>query len=205
MNSKVSRSAGIVPFATAAGLLLACGQAADPGPTQGSESTTDALNTVIGCQTQAFACAADAQGPLAGSSCDSGFRACLASLLPDAGALPKLPLFDGGFPPVPTPPAFDAGLPIRTFDAGLPIRPFDAGLPTPPPIVVPDGGAPSEQACLVDLQTCLTTTPDVATCATQVRTCLTAVDQSRCDAQEAACIATGAPKVLCDAQRAACP
>jgi|HubBroStandDraft_6_1064221.scaffolds.fasta_scaffold298618_2 hypothetical protein len=213
MNSGMLHIAGIVSAALAAGGLVACGQAAGPMSTPEPESSTDALNTVIGCQDQAFACAADAQAPSALPSCNSGLRACLASLIPDAGALPTLPApptltlptlptfptlpgFDGGFPlPIITPPAFDAGLPVRRFDAGVPV---------PPPVVLPDAGAPSQVNCLTDLQICLTTTPDATKCAADARTCLTAVDQARCDAQEAACTASGAPKVLCDAQRAAC-
>jgi len=185
----------------AGGLLLACGQAADPTSTFGSgspESTTDALNTVIGCQAQAFACAADAQAPAGLTSCNGELRSCLASLVPDAGGFtfPQPPRFDGGFqPPVLTPPAFDAGLPVRTFDAGI---------LQPPPLVLPDAGATSQQACLADLQMCLTTTFDATKCATQARTCLTAVDQARCGAEQAACTASGAPKPLCDAERAAC-
>ncbi len=225
MNSGMLHIAGIVSAALTAGGLLACGQAAGPVSTLESESTTDALNTVIGCQTQAFTCETGAQAASALPACNSGLRACLASLIPEAGALPMLPApptftpptftpptltappltlptfprFDGGFPfPVITPPAFDAGLPVRRFDAGLPM------LPVPPPVVFPDAGASSQAACLTDLQVCLTTTPDATKCATEARTCLTAVSQARCDAQEATCTASGAPKALCDAQRAAC-
>jgi hypothetical protein len=200
MNSKILSSAGIVSVGMAGGLLLACGQA-NPTSTFGPgspDSTTDALNTVIGCQAQAFACATDAQAPAGLTSCNGELRSCLATLIPDAGgfAFPQPPLLDGGFqPPVLTPPAFDAGLPVRTFDAGL---------LQPPPVVFPDAGAASQQGCLADLQTCLTTTFDVTKCATDARTCLTAADQARCDAQQAACTASGAPKPLCDAVRAAC-
>ena len=205
MKFKILTSTGVVSAAAATGMLLACGQA-DPGSALESDSTTDALNTVIGCQTQAFACAADAQAPSGATSCNTALRACLASLFPDAGALPTLPRFDGGLtPPVLTPPAFDAGLPGRNLDAGVPVRPLDAGLPPAPPVVAADAGAPSQVGCLVDLQTCLTTTFDVTKCATDARACLTAADKARCDAQLAACTASGAPKVLCDAQRAACP
>jgi hypothetical protein len=183
------------------GMLLACGQGAEPGSIFESDGTSEALTTVIDCQTQAFACAADAQAPTGLTSCNSGLRACLASLFP-------APQFDGGptLPTLPRPPAFDAGLPpVRAFDAGLPVppvRPRDAGLP--PPVVLPDAGAPPAQSCLADLQTCLITTFDATKCAADARACLTAADQARCDAQQAACTASGAPKALCDAQRAAC-
>jgi hypothetical protein len=199
MNSKVLTSAGIF-FALAAAGLPACSQAADPGPTLESDGTSEALQTVIGCQTQAFACTADAQAPSGLTSCNSGLRACLASLLPDASG--PLPL------PVPG-PAFDAGLrpPVLTlpaFDAGLPFRNFDAGIPRPPPPVLPDAGVSPLGACIADLLSCLTTTFDVTKCGTDARACLTAADKSRCDAQQTACTASGAPKALCDAQRAAC-
>jgi len=201
MNSKVLTSAGIFSAFTAAGLLFACSQAADPGSTLESDGTSEALQTVIGCQTAAFACAADAQAPSGLTSCNTGLRSCLASLLPDAsGPLPlpvlRLP-FDAGLRPPRVPP-----LPV--FDAGLPFRPFDAGILRPPPIAFPDAGAASAATCIVDLQRCLTTTFDVTKCAADARTCLTAADQPRCDAQLAACTASGVPKALCDAQRAAC-
>jgi hypothetical protein len=207
MKVKLLTSAGISSVVAATGMLMACGQAADPSSNLGLDGTDTALQTVIGCQTQAFACAADAQAPSGFTSCNDGLRACLASLVPDAGGLfapPTLPSFDAGFPTLPTPrlPVFDAGLPpppTRTFDAGFPT------LPTPPPVVFPDAGAPSEAVCLANLQTCLTSTFDVTTCAAGARTCLTAADAARCDALEAACISSGAPKALCDAQRTACP
>jgi hypothetical protein len=185
-------------------MLFACGSpGGEPYSLVGSDGTSEALTTVIDCQTQAFACAADAQAPSALTSCNSGLRACLLSLFPT-------PQFDGGFAPptLPPRPVFDAGLPpIRTFDAGLPVPPVrsrDAGLPLPPPIVLPDAGAPAGQTCLTDLQTCLTTTMDPTKCAADARTCLTAAAQARCDAQQAGCLAAGLPKALCDAQRAAC-
>lgn len=203
MNVKLLTSAGISSVVTAAGMLMACGQAADPSSNLGLDGTDNALQTVIGCQTQAFACAADAQAPAGFTSCNDGLRTCLASLVPDAGGLfapPPLPSFDAGFQlPTPRLPVFDAGLPpIRTFDAGFPT------LPTPPPVVFPDAGVSSQAGCLADLQMCLTSTFDVTTCAANARTCLTAADTARCDAQETACISSGAPKALCDAQRMAC-
>jgi hypothetical protein len=198
MNSKALTSIGIFSAVTAGGLLFACSQAADPGSTLESDGTSEALQTVIGCQTAAFACAADAQAPSGLTSCNSGLRSCLASLLPAAGGplpVPRLP-FDAGLrPPVLTPPVFDAGLPFRTFDAGI---------PRPPPVVLPDAGASSAFACIADLQRCLTTTFDATKCAADARACLTAADKARCDAQQAACTASGAPKALCDAQRAGC-
>jgi hypothetical protein len=207
MNSKLLTSAGM--FSVAAGMLLACGQAADPSSNLGLDGNDEALATVISCQTQAFACAADAQAPSGLTSCNTGLRACLGSLLPDAGGLftlptlpmfPTLPSFDAGLrPPFPR-PVFDAGLPpIQTFDAGVP------RLPPPPPVVLPDAGALSQPVCIADLQKCLTTTFDVMQCAADARTCLTAADKARCDAQQAACVSSGAPKALCDAQRTVCP
>ena len=202
MNSKVLTNAGIFSTVTAAGMLLACSQAADPGSTLESDGPSEALQTVIGCQTEAFACAADAQAPAGLTSCNSSLRSCLASLLPDAGPFPPLPIlrlpFDAGLRPLLPPlPLFDAGLPpFPRFDAGI-LRP-------PPPVVFPDAGVSPAAACIADLQKCLTTTFNVMTCATDARTCLTAADKPRCDAQQAACTASGAPKALCDAQRAAC-
>ena len=207
MNSKLLTSTGIVSLVTAAGMLIACGQAAGPSSNLGLDGNDEALATVIGCQTQAFACAADAQAPAGFTSCNDGLRACLASLLPDAGPLltlpqlPPFPSFDAGIQlPAPRLPVFDAGLPpLRTFDAGFPT------LPTPPPVVLPDAGALTQPACLGELQTCLTTTPDPTKCAADARTCLTAADKARCDAQQAACVSSGAPKAFCDAERAVCP
>lgn len=201
MNSKVLTNAGIFSTLTGAGLLLACSQAADPGSTLESDGPSEALQTVIGCQTEAFACAAEAGAPAGLTSCNSGLRACLASLLPDAGPFPPPPVprlpFDAGLrPPLPPLPSFDAGLPFPRFDAGIP-RP-------PPPVVFPDAGVSPVAACVADLQKCLSTTFNVTTCAADARTCLTAADKARCDAQEAACTARGAPKAICDAQRAGC-
>jgi hypothetical protein len=200
MNRKVLTRAAVLASTPAALCLLACSQGADPSSVFDPDGTSQALTTVIDCQTQAFACAADAQAPAGLTSCNSGLRSCLASLFP-------APQFDASAPTLPTLPVFDAGLPpTRSFDAGLPVRPplptRDAGLP--PPVVLPDAGAASGPACLADLQTCLVTTFDATKCAADARTCLTAADQARCDAQQAACTSSGAPKALCDAQRAAC-
>src|ERR1019366_8531898 len=144
MNGKLLGSAALTScagFAVAA-VLAACGQAADPGSTESSSSSTDALNTVISCQTDAFSCAADA-GRTGFASCLQGLPACLMSLFPSGG----------------TPPTFPS---------------FAAGLPTPPPVTLPDGGAPSQPACLADLQKCLFGGTTPTTCATDARTCLTA-------------------------------
>ena len=72
MNVKLLTSAGISSVVTAAGMLMACGQAADPSSNLGLDGTDNALQTVIGCQTQAFACAADAQAPAGFTSCNDG-------------------------------------------------------------------------------------------------------------------------------------
>ena len=119
MNRKIVTNAAIASTTASLAMLLACAQANDPGSIVEGDGTSEALTTVIDCQTQAFACAADAQAPAGLTSCNSGLRACLASLFP-------APQFDGGptLPTLPRPPAFDAGLPpVRAFDAGLPVPP----------------------------------------------------------------------------------
>ena len=200
MNSKILSSAGIVSVGMAVGLLLACGQA-NPTSTSGSgspDSTTDALNTVIGCQAQAFACAADAQAPAGLTSCNGELRSCLATLVPDAG----------GFA-FPQPPRLDGGSNLRSHAARVrrgPTRP-DVRRGTAPAAAA--GRFSRRRRCVATglscrIADCLTTTFDVTKCATDARTCLTAADKARCDAQQAACTASGAPKPLCDAERAAC-
>jgi hypothetical protein len=208
MNGKLLGSAALTSCAgfTVAAVLAACGQAADPGSTESSSSSTDALNTVIGCQTDAFSCEADA-GRTGFASCQQGLQACLMSLFPGGGTPPTFPSFDAGFPTRPPPPSFDAGFPQPPprFDAGLPRPPqFDGGRPTPPPVTLPDGGAPSQQGCLADLEKCLFSGTTPTTCATDARTCLTAAAQARCDAQQKACVAAGLPTTVCDAQRMGC-
>jgi hypothetical protein len=183
--------------------LSACGQGAEPQTSESTGSTTDALNGVLGCQAQAFACAADAAAsPAAVTSCESDLRTCLMGLLPDAGTLPTLPTLPGL-------PTRDAGLPTKPLDAGLPTKPLDAGLPTKPglpaPPTLPDAGLPAQTVCLLDLQSCLGAGTTPTTCATAAQTCLTAAGQAQCDDQEKACLAAGVPAAACDAQRKACP
>jgi hypothetical protein len=198
MKAKLHASGfGATLGALAALALVACGQGADSTP-ESSSDTSDALNTVITCQQQAFACGQDA-GPSGLAACQTGLQACLMSLFPGTGTPPGLPSFDAGTPPrLP-----DAGLPrLPTPPTTTPPR-FDAGAPTPP--MLPDAGVPADAQCLASLQACLlggTTMP--TTCASDAQTCLTAAMKARCDAQEAACTASGAPAQLCQAARAAC-
>jgi hypothetical protein len=199
MNAKLHKSAFALSFGTLAAMAaVACGQGADPSSTElSSNSTSDALNTVITCQQQEAACGLDA-GPTGFAACQKALQSCLMSLFPDAATLPTLPTlpeFDAALPTLPKPPALpDAGLPK------LPTPPqFDAGLPTPPA-----GTVPPEAACLDTLQTCLFSGTTPTTCATDAQTCLTAAAKARCDAQEAECIASKAPAALCTAARMAC-
>jgi hypothetical protein len=183
--------------------LSACGQGSEPRTSESTSSTTDALNGVLGCQAQAFACAADAApSPAAVTSCQSDLRSCLMGLLPDAGALPPQP----SPPTLPGLPTLDAGLPTLP---GLPTKPLDAGLPTKPglpaPPTLPDAGFPTQAQCLLDLQICLGAGTTPTTCATTAQTCLKAAEQTQCDDQEKACLAAGLPAAACDAQRKACP
>jgi len=91
--------------------LCACTEEAAPAPTEPATTTNEALNTVIACQQQEDACAADA-GNVAGLvACEHQLKQCLANLFLEAG-LPQ---------PPPPPPQFDGGVPIP--DGGVPSAP----------------------------------------------------------------------------------
>ncbi|HLK35525.1 MAG TPA: hypothetical protein VKU41_02150 [Polyangiaceae bacterium] len=218
MNRKSKGQCAVVAGASllGVGLVAACGQGpgAEPEPT-----ATDALSTVIDCQTQAGTCLQSAKTASAATTCNATLRSCLMSLFADAGR-PTFPAFDAAFPPPITFPRFDGGLtlpplPFPRFDAGAFPRPpaFDAGLPPFPrfdagPPVPPqprDAGVPANFTCLQDLQTCLGSKTTPTTCADQARTCLTAAQHAQCLAQEAQCEASGVPKAACTALTRGCP
>jgi len=156
--------------------LCACGEGAAPAPSEPAGTTNEALNTVIACQQQEDACAADA-GDVGGLlTCEKQLKQCLANLFLEAG-LPQPP--DAGWPPPPPPP----------FDGGVPI---------------PDGGVPNAPACMASLQLCLDTSTPPSTCASDAKTCLAAAASARCDAQESVCLAEGVPVAVCQAARQAC-
>jgi hypothetical protein len=205
---------------SAAGLALAavsataaCGQGPSPEP---SESSTDALGTVLDCQTQAGTCLRSAKSAADLVACNGSLRSCLMSLFPDSGA-PRFPGpigFDASFPPIPTGlPSFDAGPPLPRFDAGLPPPPqFDAGFPPfptfdagpPRPPAGGDAGVPSQPACLLSLQACLFSQTPPTTCADQARACLTAAQHAQCVAQKAQCVAARIPAATCAALNPGC-
>jgi hypothetical protein len=157
--------------------LSACTEGAAPAPTEPAGTTNEALNTVIACQQQEDACAADA-GNVAGLvTCEKQLRQCLANLFLEAG-VPQIP-GDAGW--IPSPPS-----------------PFDGGVP------IPDGGVPSAPACMASLQLCLDSSTPPSTCASDAKTCLANAANARCDAQESECLATGTPVAVCQAARQAC-
>ncbi len=192
------RSSSVFVLSTAvAAIVSACGQAADPGATESSSSSSDALNTVVGCQNANRSCEATTKAPAGLAACRQELGACLMSLLPEGGSPPfEPPQLDAGFPPRPPRPTLP--------DAGLPDRGFDAGFPVPPPVIFPDAGVPPQSSCLEDLRSCLLSKTDPATCATDARTCLTAAVSAQCDAEEKDCLARKIPQVVCDAQRRVC-
>jgi hypothetical protein len=160
-----------------AAALGACSQDSASSPTEEpSASTHEALGTVIACQQQEDACAADAGTLQELAQCEFKLHECLKNLFLEAG-LPTLP--DTG---VPLPPWFDAG----------------------PPLPIPDGGVPSVPACVAELQLCLESTTSPSTCASEAHTCLEKAANAECNAQESLCLASGAPVVLCQAARQAC-
>src|SRR5580704_10739410 len=157
MSLKMSASS-VFAFVAAAAAVSACTLAADPQGTESSSSSSDALNTVVGCQMADQTCRMAAKTPADDAACRQGLTSCLMSLFADAGR--------PGFPPFPQRPD-DAGFPFpqRPDDAGFPappqrppfpdggfprppVRGFDGGLPVPPPVTIPDGGALDPQACL---------------------------------------------------------
>jgi hypothetical protein len=200
MNAKLHKPALASIFGALSLAVVACGQGADPSSTEpSSESTTDALTTVVTCQQDAFACQRDAQVPTGLDACQKELQACLMSLFP---AAPSLPGFDGGVV-VPKLPSFDAGLPKLPNPTPVPtITPPtlpDAGLPR-----LPDAGVPADAQCLATLQSCLLGGTMPTTCASDAQTCLTAAAKARCDAQEAQCVKSGAPAAVCQQLRMAC-
>jgi hypothetical protein len=182
--------------------LSACGQSAGPQPPESSASSTDALNGVLGCQADAFACAADAQALPANIACQDALRSCLLSLLPDAALVPTLPTP----PTLPTQPTLPPLPPLPTFDAGFPTRPTLPNPPAPPAFDAGPAptGLPPQAQCLASTQACLASGTMPSSCATTAQACLTAAAQTLCDEQEKACLAGGLPQALCDAQRKAC-
>jgi len=206
MDQKIiSSSVVAAALAYAAFLVPGCGQGADsPEPTESTDpDAAEALTAVQNCQVQARSCFQEAGaparsadgGPSAAMTCANDLRACLLSVLPDAGARPVLPdagrlvfpRFDGGFvrPPAfdggfPRPPAFDGGFQPPAFDGGLPRPPaFDGGFPRPPAFdggfprpPVADASVPPAITCIDDMRTCLASQMDPMTCADQARTCL---------------------------------
>jgi hypothetical protein len=157
--------------------LCACGEGAAPAPTEPAATTNEALNTVIACQQQEDACAADAGNVGGLVACEHQLRQCLANLFLEAG-VPQIP-GDAGWKPTP-PPQFDGGVPI------------------------PDGGVPSDPACLASLHLCLDSNTSPSTCASDAKTCFANAANARCDAQESECLAAGVPVAACQAARQAC-
>jgi hypothetical protein len=216
MSIKVQGNSSFA-FVAAASVVTACSQAAPiegTDPTEPSSSSSDALNTVVGCEMADETCRSAAKSPADDLSCRQALQSCLMSLLPEAGAFAFRPArFDGGFPPprrlqfpdggFPRPSFPDAGFPRLQFpDGGFPRPPgrgFDAGLP-----VTPDGGATDQRACIDDLQRCLFSMTDPMTCASDARACLTAVAAAQCDEREKACVDAKRPQAICDAERRAC-
>jgi hypothetical protein len=228
------RAVGASVAWTAAGVLSACAQGLDPGSSGASTSSSEALQSVIGCQADLQACVAAAKSPSDVTACNAQLRSCLIALLPEGGlpspqlpplsggldgAAPGLPPPGAGFPPLtfpdaglllPPPPLLDAGPlppPPSLLDAGPPQLPPPPSLPDAglPGIPPPNGvGLPPQLACQADLQRCLLSQASPPSCADQARMCLTAAVQAQCDAQEKACLAAGIPQPACSAQRQAC-
>jgi hypothetical protein len=138
-------SVGVIVGVSYAGaaVLLACGQ----GPTAPASTLTtssEALQTVLGCQSDWQTCDAAAKSVSDVTQCDQQLRSCLMSLLPEGGlAGPSLPTLPNPFdaaPPLLTPPNFP-GLNLPGFPRlGLPPPFGDAGLPQLPPLLLPDAG-----------------------------------------------------------------
>jgi hypothetical protein len=113
-------------------------------------SADQALRAVNSCQTQARACFADGGG----TACEEQLRACLGSLVPDAGhgggpdddaEPPEPPESDGGRPPIP--------------DASHPATPDPAA---------------AVLACVHTLRACLGSATKPSTCAENAKACLLA-------------------------------
>ena len=201
------RASSVFAFVSAAAVVSACTLAADPQGTESSSSSSDALDTVVGCQMADQTCRMAAKTAAEETACRQGLSSCLMSIFSEAGR-PELPQRpdDAGLPMFPQRPD-DAGFPMLPGrpDGGFqrpPIPGFDGGPPMPPP--VPDGGVLDQRACLDDLQRCLFSKTDPMTCAADARACLAAAATAQCDDREKACVAAKLPQALCDAQRKNC-
>jgi hypothetical protein len=153
-------------------ILFACSGSPHSGWQSEPSSTTQAdLNAVQSCISQSQTCASGATTASAVATCEQQLKACLGTLVAEAG-IPSAPPWtpDDAGPPFGFP--FDAGsLPqLPGFDGGLPSLPsFDAGLPSIP---FDDAGAFPGSSCIQTLQSCLSGSTNPATCAQQVATCL---------------------------------
>ena len=139
-------AAVLAPLAWAvASVLTGCAAESDPSSIA---TTSEALQSVMGCQLAASQCNFKAKAPSDALACDTQLHACLAGLLPDGGSSQATPAWpfdagrkllcdDSGL----TPPAFDAGLPPELgLDAALASSlATDAALPLP---VIADSGLP---------------------------------------------------------------
>jgi hypothetical protein len=214
---------GVIVIASAACAgavgISACGQ----GASQSSRTLTgpiDALQTVIGCQTDRQTCVAAAMSISDVTQCDQQLRDCLMTLLPEGGlAGPPFPppfAFDAA-PPVFTPPNLpnpfallfgDGGLalprlpfPFPFPDAGLQLPPPpsfpDAGFQPPPPPMLPEAGLPGAPTPGGGL-------PPQFACQVDLQNCLFSQTAPATCADNARMCLSSASTARCDAQEQAC-
>jgi hypothetical protein len=153
--------------------LSACTEGAAPAPSEPAGTTNDALSTVIACQQQEDACAADAGNVGGLVACEHQLRQCLANLFLEAG-VPQIPGDAGWIPP------FEGGVPIP--DGGVPSAPAcTASLQ----LCLESSTPPS--TCASDAKTCFANAAN-ARCDAQESECLAAgVPVAVCQAARQAC------------------
>jgi hypothetical protein len=157
---------------------LGCGQAESESesPRPADLTTENALGAVASCQAQARDCFTSG---VDANVCEEQLRACLLSLLPEAGTPPPRPERDGG-PPKPTgdgeppsdPPSRDGGTPPdrpRPDAAHRTLPDAAKGALTDP---VGNDGGPAVHPCVNALRACLASGAKPSVCAEESRICL---------------------------------
>jgi hypothetical protein len=157
-----------------------CGQNNDVGQeTNGTDQAADeALRAVRTCQAQAHDCVNDGGG----AACEEQLRACLSSILPDAGPPTEHPEHDAARSNEPK-AHDDAGHEGESDDDAEPSRggPPDAGHAMPEAAVnaltkpVGHDGGGAMLGCVDDLRACLASDAKPSTCADDAQSCLKAL------------------------------